>query len=304
MEMDTPVNVQVLKYEPLRQCALKVEVSRSTPHAPVQLFAKLRNDDRGLQLWKAFREIGAGKAEPGDFRLSRPVAYDERRRVLWHQWSEGQEFTAFAKRQGLIRACRKAAVALARFHQLEIAHLPSTTPEKNFRKLIERTNRMVQVHRQLKEPAQAVVLHLRQLPGFWHPAHQCPIHGDFNYSQLLFEGETPVLVDLDSACMGDPLYDVAHFVAGLYWLERRERFSLGDVQEAVYRFCETYRAGVPWEVPEDALHGQIALALVCRRAYKALRSLEPTMRDDMAYFLGLARHYLGKSTPYRTCAGQ
>src|SRR5262249_27908236 len=48
------------------------------------------------------------------------------------------------------------------------------------------------------------------------PACQSVIHGDFHIEQLLVYGDRIALIDYDEFAIGDPLQDIASFVADLY----------------------------------------------------------------------------------------
>ena len=41
----------------------------------------------------------------------------------------------------------------------------------------------------------------------------CFSHGDFTYSQLIFDGSDGGLVDFDSICQAEPAHDVGHYLA-------------------------------------------------------------------------------------------
>ncbi len=133
---------------------------------------------------------------------------------------------------------------------------------------------------------------LRDLGEEWQSAKCTPIHGDFNYSQILFDSEKPIFIDFDSASSGDPLYDVTHFVVGLHWLAAQKHVSSTEVKRVAEGFCNTYANLVPWNVSESGLRGHIAMALICRRAYKVLRTLERDTLQKIKYYIDLAQEYL------------
>jgi aminoglycoside phosphotransferase (APT) family kinase protein len=76
-------------------------------------------------------------------------------------------------------------------------------------------------------PALAASLH-RHLAAVDHltadpPGLPVVAHGDFGPSQVLFDGPTTSLVDLDTVCIAEPALDLAQFTGQLAVADRRAR---------------------------------------------------------------------------------
>lgn len=289
----TELSIQPLNYVPRRHCALLVEVNHPDSKYCMKVFGKIYGDQGGASVFAVMRQLWQQQtARPKAFGVTEPLAYDAKRRVLWQHWLEGQTFLRFAKSQGLDRACVLTAIGLAALHQSKLEELPRYTQEDNLNKVRERSRLLSGYYPRLKKPTQNILSRLPDLVAGLKPSRLVPIHGDFNYSQVLFDFGKPVFVDFDSVSLGDPLYDVAHFVAGLHWLAAQKYFAATEIRLVIGLFCDLYKELIPWEVSSSALNAQVAMALVCRRAYKVFRQLEEDTLQKIEQYLALAEQYL------------
>ena len=103
-------------------------------------------------------------------------------------------------------------------------------------------------------------------------------HGDFTYTQLVFEGAEAGLVDFDSICQAEPALDLGHFlaylrVAGL----KAEKLADGApntlVEQLSERFMTTYLAAMGDRVEEvGRLRVRVAIYQMISLLRRALRS--------------------------------
>jgi hypothetical protein len=95
-----------------------------------------------------------------------------------------------------------------------------------------------------------------------------PIHKDFHYQHVIV-GERVGVVDLDEARMGDPSFDLGHFVANLQLLALRSGASSEDRARWQDSFLSAYAAVTGWSA--DARFGWFA-AYTCVKIAKQLAS--------------------------------
>jgi aminoglycoside phosphotransferase (APT) family kinase protein len=99
-----------------------------------------------------------------------------------------------------------------------------------------------------------------------HPEMQlCFSHGDFTYTQLIFEGREGGLVDFDSICQAEPAQDLGHYLA----YQRLNIIKGQDpnfpfAPEAIERLCalflDTYiDVSRGWIADEGLLRGRVAI---------------------------------------------
>ena len=102
------------------------------------------------------------------------------------------------------------------------------------------------------------------------PPVQIPVHGDFSDAQVLVEGRQAAIVDLDSACCGDPADDLGSLLA--QWEIRALRGGLSAGQHETLRdaLMDGYRRS-PIRSPAERLAPYVAAGLL-RRARFAFRA--------------------------------
>ena len=123
------------------------------------------------------------------------------------------EIAAVLHGSGLRRgAARQLEGELARLRG-EIAPIRRLSPE-----LGERLNRWLEQQESAAACTDALPL--------------CQSHGDFTYTQLLFDGPRSGLVDFDTFCQAEPALDLGHFLAYLRFAETKARGATSSVTQA------------------------------------------------------------------------
>ncbi len=131
------VTIKPFNYVPRRHCALMVEINGFGKR--VKVFGKIYGNGRGANVYSVMKQLWQQQAShSGAFGVTKPLAYDEKHKVLWQQWSQGQSFLQFAQNKGLERACMLTAFGLADFHRSNLQGLRSYSQEDHFKKFIER----------------------------------------------------------------------------------------------------------------------------------------------------------------------
>jgi aminoglycoside phosphotransferase (APT) family kinase protein len=93
----------------------------------------------------------------------------------------------------------------------------------------------------------------------------CFSHGDFTYTQLIFDGSDGGLVDFDSICQAEPAQDLGHYLAYLRLnIIKNQDPDIPISPEAIERLCslflDTYiAASRGWIVEEGLLRGRAAI---------------------------------------------
>jgi thiamine kinase-like enzyme len=67
-----------------------------------------------------------------------------------------------------------------------------------------------------------------------------PVHRDFYYSQVLFDGPRLILIDFDLFALGDPAIDVANFAAHMHFLGLQHLGHLDALADEAVRFVSAY----------------------------------------------------------------
>lgn len=107
----------------------------------------------------------------------------------------------------------------------------------------------------------------------------CQSHGDFSYTQLIFEGSRPGLVDFDNFCQAEPALDLGQFLAYLRYAgiksradSRAERAGLSS--ELAARFADAYvtAGGSAAALDRVDLYEAINLTRMAEHAWQNLKS--------------------------------
>ncbi|TMQ68934.1 MAG: hypothetical protein E6K80_13315, partial [Candidatus Eisenbacteria bacterium] len=106
------------------------------------------------------------------------------------------------------------------------------------------------------------------------PAPRVPIHGAFRAEQLLVRDERVAAIDFDDLAEGDPLQDVAEFVASLRYLEITAGRPRNELARAAALFRARYEAQVPWPCDPSRIAWYAA-------AYTASKMLSTVKRLDL-----------------------
>jgi phosphotransferase family enzyme len=205
---------ELVRHKPGRRAVLRYRRGERT------VYGKLRADDAGsthIALAKAL--IAAGVATPA------PLEYRADLRMTVHAEAPG---TRLAEQRGdeLEGWMEPVADALARLHATSIPALPAFSLGDEFEDLraaVETAGALLPGWRgAIERLAARLIADLAAVP----PGSRV-IHGSFHDDQVLVGPAGVILLDLDSAAVGDPLLDVGHFasyLAAAGWDAARTRF--------------------------------------------------------------------------------
>jgi hypothetical protein len=72
------------------------------------------------------------------------------------------------------------------------------------------------------------------------PLELCFSHGDFSYTQLIFEGRQSGLVDFDTICQAEPALDLGQFLAYLRMAARKGKAGADATAATIERLCAQF----------------------------------------------------------------
>ena len=261
-QLEAVANIEVLKYKPSRRCVLAYELKGRTRQRwqPTrhQVIGKVFRDDRGLRLHRLQQQLwqnGFGSDSVDGVHVPRPLAYVPEMHMQVQELAPGETLNELVIKTDVKPFIPLAAMGIARLHHtpapvssngqesVEMRSFLLTDEVKNLDQFAEilaqvRPQSAPQVS-SLHETLRAWAAHLPPLPA------PVPVHRDFYYSQLLFDGPRLTLIDLDLFALGDPAIDVANFTAHLYFLGLQ---SLGNWDTLAYEadlFVDTYARFYP-----------------------------------------------------------
>ena len=254
-QLEAITNIEVLKYKPGRRCVLAYELKGRTRH---RVIGKVFRDERGLRLHCLQQHLwqnGFGPNATDGVRVPCSLAYVPEMHMQVQEFAPGETLSALAVKGDVKPLIPLSAAGLARLHHTPVPGSSNGSGPLEMRSYLladelESLARFAEILIQVRPQfaPQAINLHdaLRawaaQLPPL--PA-AAPVHRDFYYSQLLFDGPRLTLIDFDLFALGDPAIDVANFTAHLYFLGLQ---SLGNWESLAYEaalFVDTYARFYP-----------------------------------------------------------
>jgi hypothetical protein len=132
-----------------------------------------------------------------------------------------------------------------------------------------------EVGRQLGEWLEVVERRASTIPAL----NLCQCHGDFSYTQLIFDGPHAGLVDFDNFCQAEPALDLGQFLAYLRYASIKARSTsaaerAGLSEDLAGRFTTSYVAagGQPAALERVGLYEAINLFRMAEHAWQNLKS--------------------------------
>jgi hypothetical protein len=256
----TPVSIGFdrLKYMPGKRCVLRYHLGwGDSPERGRRrsFISKTYPDGGARQVFERLRgACDAWRARDPGIDVPRPLVALEDTHSNWvEDWGGTPLAAAFATGDGEAHIERAAAL-LAAIHRSRVDGLPAA-PDRDevLRTAVEALERYAT---DVPEHAKAMT-ELRQRIEREAPASlestRVPIHGAFRAEQLLVRDGRITAIDFDALAFGDPLQDVAEFIASLRYLEVGMGRPRGELARAAAAFCEQYAALVPWRCDPDRI---------------------------------------------------
>lgn len=211
--------VEVVRHKPGRRALVRLEAASSDGPAARGsriLFAKAFAGRRAERAHAA--HVALHRALEGDpqVRLPEPIGCLPGAQLLLLDAVEGRPVEP-ALAAGDRRLAARIARAARRLHASEAALDRRHGPDEEWAILARRVDGLASARPELAAAAGRV---LEALDRAWPTAASWrwrPLHRDLHPGQVLWDGRTVGLVDLDDAALGEPAVDAANFAAHLVW---------------------------------------------------------------------------------------
>src|SRR5262245_54038406 len=165
---------------------------------------KVYSDDFGAQMWSLARAL-ATDDRPGLDGLCLPRHYSPLDHALVYPWIEGTRLSEIVddRKPELLR---RAARLAAGIHRARLAGLPSLTAEMVVADTLDRCGRLRYRWPSTESAVKCLTTLLHEAAAALDPARTAVVHGDLAAGQFVWSGDRLVLLDLDTAAMGDAAY--------------------------------------------------------------------------------------------------
>jgi thiamine kinase-like enzyme len=286
------VRLDLAHYGRYERCVLRysiegMQVATQTPHT-VTVYGKVEADGSGaatVSIISALRERLQEPEVPYRFRIPHALGYFPDLKLLLMEALPGKPFfkdllkTWMGQRDHPIgngepsaisevtleRAIRDCALIAATLHSSEIQLGPPKTLEMQVAQLREESQVIGRTFPELRAQIDSWVNQTIAFSEAYPAMAPCFSHGDFTYTQLIFDGSAGGLVDFDSICQAEPAQDLGHYLA----YQRLNIIKDQDPDapfppEAIERICalflDTYvDAARAWIADEELLRARVAV---------------------------------------------
>jgi phosphotransferase family enzyme len=298
------VRLLLAHYGRYKRCVLRYSIDGSQPETQtpqnITVYGKVDADGLGgvtVPIISALRERLQEPEVPYRFRIPHSLGYFPDLKLLmmealpgkpffkellktWKVDGSGDQETSQEGGMTLEPAVRTCALIAATLHSSNIKLGPATSLEMQVAKLRDEIDVLSYVYPELGAQIESWISQTVEFSRAYSAMPACFSHGDFTYTQLIFDGKDGGLVDFDSICQAEPAQDLGHYLAyqRLNIIKDQDPNSPFP-QEAIERLCtlflDTY-VGVSreWIADEGLLRGRVAIYELISLIRLALHSWE------------------------------
>jgi hypothetical protein len=315
------VRLLLAHYGRFQRCVLRYSIQGldTSTQAPASrtAYGKVDADGMGdltVAILAALRERLQEPGLPYRFRIPHALAYDPELKLLIMEALPGQPFfkdllrtwsgNRNPDRRGgvdpspeadaaLEHAVRTCALIAATLHSSAIPLGPHNTLEKQIASLRDEADVLSHVFPELGTQFGAWIDEVVEFARAYPAMPACFSHGDFTYTQLIFDGSEGGLVDFDSICQAEPAQDLGQYLAyqRLNIIKDQDpKFPFAS--EAIEYLCDlflnTYLAvSRSWIPDESLLRGRVAIYELVSLTRLALHSWEKLKGSRLKQTLAL-----------------
>ncbi|MGZ9165959.1 MAG: phosphotransferase family protein [Anaerolineales bacterium] len=181
-----------------------------------------------------------------------------------HQ-TASNENPAHDEEANLEKAIQTCALIAATLHGSKIQLGPRTTFEIQVAKLQAEADVLYEVLPDLGAQVKSWMSQAVEFAQDYPPMPLCFSHGDFTYTQLIFDGKEGGLVDFDTMCQAEPAQDLGHYLAYqrlniIKDQDPNSPFPQEVIEHLCAIFLDTYiDVSKAWIADEGQLRGRVAI---------------------------------------------
>jgi hypothetical protein len=181
-----------------------------------------------------------------------------------HQMA-GNENPSQEEEANLEKAIQTCALIAATLHGSNIKLGPRTTLEIQVDKLVEETDVLSHVFPDIGAQVKSWISQTVEFARDYPAMPLCFSHGDFTYTQLIFDGKEGGLVDFDTMCQAEPAQDLGHYLAYqrlniIKDQDPKSPFPQETIEHLCAIFLDTYiDVSKAWIPDEALLRGRVAI---------------------------------------------
>ena len=277
LEKISDVKIEVANYRPELRCATKYEIQAE--HFSQTLFAKTFADESGAEIFVRMKMLSEESHAEG-FKIALPLAYNNALHTIWQEGLKGLPIIETINKFNAQSIIEKIGSGLAALHRSKISCPNKITIEDHLVELRKKTDKLIREFPSLQPQLETA---LRDLERDQPTQNSLQIiHGDFHINQLMLSDERIVLFDFDEFAMGDPLQDIANFIADLY----AQNFDNAFITAISSAFIKAYQKQINWHISPHRLDWHLRVQLLTR-AYRSYWQRKPDVENSIRFYLDL-----------------
>jgi thiamine kinase-like enzyme len=258
-----------VKYMPGKRCVLRYHVRFSGPSGEsreMTFYSKTYSDAMSRYHFE-FLQTAYGQltAQTAAIHIPRPLLHLDGFNTFWQEDWKGRELSAVIDEFDWEEFFPRIAKALAAWHRIRVANLRrGPDPDDVLRMAQEDGGKLISKLPQLQPLVSTALERLEAAQGALvrQEIPIAPIHGALRPSQMLIRGAELAMVDFDDIALGDPLFDVAEFIASLLYQEMRAGKPRQKLARTADLFLGSYAAHVPWSCDRRRIAWHVVAFLI------------------------------------------
>ena len=277
LEKITDINIEVVNYRPELRCTTKYELH--SEQFSKTLFAKTFVEENGAEFFGRMKMLSEESHSEG-FKIARPLAYDKALRTIWQEGLNGQPIVKIINKFNSQDIIEKIGRGLAALHHSKMYCANKITIEDHLSELRKKTDKLIREFPALQHQLETALRELeRDQP---EQTSLQIIHGDFHINQLMLSNERIALFDFDEFAMGDPMQDLANFIADLY----AQNFDAAFIASVSSNLIKAYQNQMNWHVSKERLDWHLRVQLLTR-AYRSYWQRKSEVENSIRFYLDL-----------------
>ena len=281
------LSATMVRYKPELRCTIRYELEWDTPLTPkpFAIYAKTFSNEHCQVIYERAKYFAQQSVNgSGEFLVAKPLGLQETMNTIWQDAVSGRSLLEIINQSNYHDLLTAVAKGLAQFHK---SHLSISRTMSHKDRLAEARKRLAKIYQSFPERQDSLKSFLAELEERTTEFSSSPetvIHGDFHIEQLLLSDGKLVLFDFDDLALGDPLQDVADFMAQLHFYEYEASFA----NHMSMDFWHAYADHVAWDVSPERLDWHMRIQFI-RKACREFLQQQPHTTNRMEHFLTLAR---------------
>jgi Phosphotransferase enzyme family len=272
------VKVEIVNYRPEIRCTAWYELDNKT-----KLFGKTYADGRYKDIYERLQWMWNYTKDKDAFLMPPLAGYSDDIKTFWQYELEGTPLLDLITPASYDALLKQAA---QRLHFLNQCGIPCPARESNEEQLKEvnkKIKKLSLVFPELQPRLAKLASELGIMLAGLEPALQWVVHGDFHLRQMHVHQGDIALFDFDECSLGDPVEDLAHFIADLYTYTFEQPFIEAMSQTFLAAYCD-YSG---WHVPTERLTWHLQIQLI-NRAYRSYLQQKPDLARLVESYILLA----------------